>query len=82
MRWRLERLHMPRSLADDLVIQTLALDAHELRERVADLMADREALTITLHEAMRALHVVTKQRDRVRKQMRVRLDVPRDRVAA
>jgi regulator of replication initiation timing len=55
-----------------------ALNWHEMRERVADLEADREALRVTLHEAVRALHVIRGERDRLRRRVSQLLEHQRE----
>jgi hypothetical protein len=67
-----------RSVADSLVIQTLAESEAQLREHNQSLQDDVASYRCVLVEALHALHHVTGERDRLRKQVCELLDERRE----
>ena len=66
----IEQPFCPSSRVCDMTRDHLAHSEAELLERVADLEVDREALRVTLPEAIHALAYATAERDGLRQQNR------------
>ena len=64
----------------DLAIETLSDSEAELLEHNASLRADVASYRLVLVETLHTLHFVTRQRDRLREQIRVWLNVSQDEV--
>ena len=59
----------PIAVACDLARQTGALETHELRDRVADLEADRDSYRELLRGALAGWHETLDERDRLRREV-------------